>query len=446
MARFFMPASGESAYDIPLEVVNLLARLNDEYTVFLNAQFKRQADIIIFTKHAAHVIEVKDKRGTIVVGQDGKWYVDGEPIVNLFAGNEENPLTQAQKTADAFEKELKRIYQRRRKKFNGKVAPYVLVPFASEASRSNLSQIWGWVWILTSYNDLPNAIGKRDKDATVDRDFAFAPEDIDLIAQALGMKPVYEINGVRIFGRDYTSGEVGSTPHPATHQQQSGDHPRRDTSKREQIQPRHTTALAAFLSISALIGAIGLCVLLAIAFSLWEIGSNRESLSPPPATGDVPSSIITPSPAASVPSAVPSQAIISTPTEQPPSLSLVPEPSPITGEWSASRNGLVLTVERIEIGANSFRIWMKATNSTNEVLFLPLFGYFFVVDNLGNQYEAVPFSSTFPIQVAPGATISGFAEMSRRLDDDATSITVTFTKVFGSLSIDSISVEDIPIP
>lgn len=181
MARFFIPASSESVYDIPFEVVEFLGRLNDEYTVFLNTQFKRQADIIVFTKHAAHVIEVKDKRGTIVVEPDDRWYVDGEPIVNVFAKREENPLTQAKNTALALEYELKRIYRRYGKRFNGTVAPYVLIPFANEASRSNLSRIrGGWVWICTSFKDLPNAIARRDENAAAKRDFAFASEDIEL--------------------------------------------------------------------------------------------------------------------------------------------------------------------------------------------------------------------------------------------------------------------------
>lgn len=448
MARFFIPASSESAHDIPLEVIDCLGRLNDEHTILLNPQFEREADIIVFTKHAAHVIEIKDKRGTIVVDQNDRWYVDGEPIVNVFAGREENPPTQAQNTARAFEDKLKQIYWRYGKKFNGTVAPYVLIPFASETSCSNLSQIReGWVWIITSLKDLLNAIAKRDERASIKRDFAFAPEDIELIVKTMRMKPVDEICGVRISGKDHTLREVDRTAHPTPYWPPSGGYLSRDTSNQKQIQPRRALTLVALLGILAFIGAVGLYILLAIVLPFRGIESARSNREIPSPTGrDILSSTLTSYPTIPVPSVVPSRTGISAPTKQPSPSPPGPEASPLTREWSASRDGLVLTIERVEIGTNSFRIWMRATNNTNKLLSLPLFGYFFVVDNLGNQYEADPFSSTFPEDIAPGATVSGFAKVNRPLDDEATSITVIFTHVFGSFSIDSISVENIPIP
>jgi hypothetical protein len=88
---------------------------------------------------------------------------------------------------------------------------------------------------------------------------------------------------------------------------------------------------------------------------------------------------------------------------------------------------------------------MTAQNARNEKLTLALFKNCFVIDDLGNQYEADPFSSTFPEDVAPGATVSGYADMGGPLNANATRLTVRFTTVFGSLALRSIAVEGIPI-
>jgi serine/threonine protein kinase len=112
---------------------------------------------------------------------------------------------------------------------------------------------------------------------------------------------------------------------------------------------------------------------------------------------------------------------------------------------SAESGGLTLRVDKIEEGLSNFRVHMTATNGTRDKLGLPLFGYFNVVDELGNQYEADPFSSTFPHDVAPGATISGYANMKTSLNSKATTVTITFTTVFGSFQVRSITVEGVPL-
>jgi hypothetical protein len=117
----------------------------------------------------------------------------------------------------------------------------------------------------------------------------------------------------------------------------------------------------------------------------------------------------------------------------------------ILGPWEATNSGLTLTIEKIEVFDDGFRVWMQATNTAEDRLDLPLFGYFYVVDDLGNQYEADPFTSTFSRGVASGATITGYAEIKQRLDSDASVLTVGFSTVFGSLTVDSIAVRDIVI-
>ncbi len=111
---------------------------------------------------------------------------------------------------------------------------------------------------------------------------------------------------------------------------------------------------------------------------------------------------------------------------------------------SATAGGLTLTVNSVEKGTGQFRVHMTAKNQGRDALTLPLFGRFKVIDNLGNQYEADPFDSTFTESVAPGATVSGYAKMKTGLNESATTLKVTFTTVFGSFAVDSITVEGVP--
>jgi hypothetical protein len=107
--------------------------------------------------------------------------------------------------------------------------------------------------------------------------------------------------------------------------------------------------------------------------------------------------------------------------------------------------GLTLKVDRVESTGDRFHVHMTATNHTKDALRLPLFGYFFVTDDLGNQYKADPFASTFPQDVAPGATVSGYAIMEKPLHPGATKLKVAFTTVFGSFAVKSASVENVPV-
>jgi hypothetical protein len=109
------------------------------------------------------------------------------------------------------------------------------------------------------------------------------------------------------------------------------------------------------------------------------------------------------------------------------------------------KGGVTLKVDSVDTSHETFRIHMTATNTTKDTLRLPLFGYFFVTDDFGNQYEADPFASTFPTDVAPGATVSGYALMKKPLDPRATRLKVAFTTVFGSFAVKSVSVDNVPV-
>mgnify|MGYP001145157022 CR=1 FL=1 len=468
MAQFFIPAGNRYATtDIDQSTIDLLARYSDEYIVFIGAQFERQADIIIFSQNAVHIIEVKDKRGTITVDEKGKWWVDGEPISNQFAGREETPVIQAENTASALEQFLRKVYRKRGKKFNAKVFPYVLIPHANQETRSNLRAIRpGWVWLVTSLDDLPNAIAKRDKHAIRGRNFAFDPEDIRYIARELRMAQTDEINGVRI--------PAGSAPaSPGALQQQEVSPtaqekivPVSPTARTRRQEKQQKWALWPALAASILLCCLGIS-LLALSFTalngLQGILPERERpiiLSPSPTLAPTsapvptvipsPTQVLFPSPMpiqSSSPTPLPSPTLLPSPTPSPsptPTLS----PSPVLAEFRQEKNGLVLSVEKVEILNNRFRVWMSVTNQTNGLVSLPLFKNFFVIDNLGNQYEADPFSSTLPQDIAPGATVSGYADIPQPLDGNATSIKVMFNHIFGSLNFPyptSIAIEGIPV-
>ena len=472
MARFFVPAGDEFAYrgDVPTDVEECLRRFSDEYevyAVFLGAQFGRQADVIVFTRNAVHVIEIKDRRGTIVVDEKNRWLEDGKPIVNWWAGREENPLLQVRSTAKVLEAELGKIYKKAGKSFRGKVFPYVLIPHANEATRSNLQQVKGWEWVLTSLGDAQDSIVKRDQGAIQQVDFAFDQGDIDLIAQSMRMVEKRGVSGIP-YG--------GATPErPPQPSQEPSIEPQVQQARIETVprkarirQWREVLSLARML-----IGIIFLVVFLIFWITMfWRLPGPVSSPAtwpfPTPAVSQMeispermPTSLILPSPTSTT--ALPEKvlppfnkhvflAVISVSRAVPegaPTPLRVPYPTPIISpqaekRWSASKGGLTLTVDRIET-THGFQIWMTAVNQTDAMLMLPLFGYFFVIDDLGNQYTADPFSSTFPMEVAPGATVSGYAEMERPLDSRATRITVMFTQVFGSLSVQSIRIEDIPV-
>lgn len=113
--------------------------------------------------------------------------------------------------------------------------------------------------------------------------------------------------------------------------------------------------------------------------------------------------------------------------------------------WRSTAGGLTLSVDRIDNQGHNFRVFMTATNHTGDDLTLPLFGYFLVVDDRGNQYKADPFSSTFPREVPKGATVSGHANMESALNADASILKAGFTTVFGSFNVKSIIVDGIGI-
>jgi hypothetical protein len=456
MAKFFKRADVRDVTGVDISIVDLLSRYSDEYAIFFETQFKREADIIIFSRNAVHIIEVKDKRGTITIDDEGRWWVDGELISNRFAGRDESPPIQAENTAIAFKEELQKIYKKMGKKFTGKVYPYVLIPHANEETRSNLREVqYGWARVISSLEDLPRAIAKRDKDAAATTDFVFTPEDIQQIARKLRMVQTYEIGGIRI-----------SAP---TEQKISPMPPEREPSRTKWAKwAKWLFALAGvfllvtcfaiiFILFSALSGVSGVLPKMEKPVIQSPSPTFAQAIIPTPTAVISPTPVVLPSPTptlkkvpspTSAPTAIPSPTKVKLPSPTPTRKPVPnPTPSPVPVEFKWEKNGLILSVKRVEILKTSFRIWMSVTNNTGETIVLPLFKNFFVVDNLGNQYEADPFSSTLPTHIAPGATVSGYANIPSPVDKNATSIKVIFSDIYGGLKFvsTSIVIEGIPL-
>lgn len=467
MAQFFRPAGDDFAgTDISLDVIDWLAhRLPEEYAVFIGARAGRQADIVIFSPWVVHVIEVKDKTGVITVDGHGRWLLEEEPIENIFAGRKESPPVQAQNTAKAFEGFLRSVYNQKGRNFRGKVYPYVLIPHACPETRSNLArwrnqQKGKWVQVATSLEELLTLMRRKDQMAAETVDFYFEVSDILDIASQLNMVPTDTIYGVKIRpdAQRAPRMQTAASHSSETLNSKGWQHP--VSRQRTNSMPWPVIAMGVVLSI-----CFGITFIAISLFGLWRIFAlgpafrpgdreNASYVSPPPFIQTPALSPVVPGSPVSLPSPTPSPFA---PLPQPTPLSTVPSPVPpsaipsptiIIGEWSKDQRGLVLIVEKVEIFNDHFRVWMKAVNRTDDIVVLPLFGNFFVIDDLGNQYEADEFSSTFPPNIAPGAVVGGYAEIPTAIDPRAKTIKIMFVQIFGSTRFPygtSIVVEDIPL-
>jgi hypothetical protein len=473
MARFYIRATEKdfAGLDIPYPLIEFLGRTS--FTIFINSQFGREADLIIFTKHAVHLFEVK-RYAEVSIDEEGNWVARDDNqikiIENTYAGIKENPQVQAENTAKALEQKLKLIFKQSNKQFNGKVYPYVILPNASERTREELKKelTRGWAWVLTSINEIPNSIATRDQWASRQVDFWFTDEDIALIAKRLRMKQTDEILGIKLEqnqdqANQTTSSQEASWPpidSPIPGQKEFfRPAPDATVPPRANIQTR--SILSSVLQISLVAIFLFTCIALSCVTLGWlgQEASKGRLLSflsnfeidrffinqPTTVSTELLLPAIQSRTSVSAPTNQPSQGSQS--TQQPTALlqtTEIPSPEAPSSKHSATEGGLTVTVEKIETEP-SFIIWISATNDTEDRLTLPLFGYFFVVDNMRNQYVADPFSSSFPKSIAPGATVSGTIVMETPLNPAATHITLVFSQVFGSFDVDSISIRNIPL-
>ncbi|WP_158840465.1 hypothetical protein [Saccharothrix deserti] len=112
---------------------------------------------------------------------------------------------------------------------------------------------------------------------------------------------------------------------------------------------------------------------------------------------------------------------------------------------SASAGALALTVDGVEVTSHFTKVTMTVRNDYDTSVTLPVFGYSQLTSG-AVTVEGEPFRSRWPDTVPPGQSRTGTITFGEPLPDSATSVTVTFTTVFGALhGPDSLSVEDVPL-
>jgi len=112
---------------------------------------------------------------------------------------------------------------------------------------------------------------------------------------------------------------------------------------------------------------------------------------------------------------------------------------------SATAGVLTLTVQRVEFTRHFTRIQLTATNGGQDSLSLPEF-HNCQLNGAGWTLTADPQRSDWPVTVPPGGSIVGKIIFGGRPATGATTATLSFATVFGSLGgPSSISVRDIPL-
>lgn len=141
MARIFAPPAFVAA-EVSVKLLDALRALPEDVVVLVEFMSPgpdgRQVDVAVLGHNGVDVIEVKNKRGTVVADDHGPWRIledDGrtsEIPLNTFRGRSENPWDQADRTSKDFEQGIRTKYGYPR---DAKVFPSVLVPVRRAEAR-----------------------------------------------------------------------------------------------------------------------------------------------------------------------------------------------------------------------------------------------------------------------------------------------------------------------
>ncbi|MCX7634546.1 MAG: NERD domain-containing protein [Syntrophales bacterium] len=230
--------------DLSATLVRELSRRlqDDAMAICLNVDIGRRPDLVIVTPHAVHVVEVKDKVGNIHIDQDGRWWLDGEEIVNLYREQPETPVQQAENIANHVRTRLFKLFKSRKMTFNGRVHAYVLIPNPSPDTRSTLAafRVSSWlkqhhrhVWITLGLDELVERIKIHDAYAAESTALTYTPAHLQALARDWKLQPTQRINAI----------PVASEPRVAN----------------KRLTPRFALAVAAFILIS-------------LGFGIWTSG------------------------------------------------------------------------------------------------------------------------------------------------------------------------------
>ncbi len=414
----------------------LCSHLPDEYVVLGSLQIgSRQFDILVIGPNGIFPVEAKGLRGIVQKERvnDQLVVINAKGEAGTFKGRHEPPETQAQNQA----KKIMRFLE-------------------SDLGLSNDKRPWVKpILVFPAGNEIHVPLKNRDKNNT------------DIIPFVLTLDEVPEyITGFPTKRRSLPQDVIEALAEAFL--RDGDDLPdkyweilrRWNTSRTAQKRNRKAGPFPAqyrsgrrrYAGLWFVMAAVGLLgVFLIIGFGILAVWGMRLEQPQSPATLTLPSLSPSPSPSPSPFVPTPSPQPMFTPTTVSlASTHITSTPTAVRqnseGEWSNTVAGLTLTITKIEPLNHGFRVWMTATNETKDTLALPLFMNFYVVDDLGNQYQADPFQSSFPYQIASGATVSGYALMTKPLDSRATTLKALFSVVYGSLNIRSISIEGIPAP
>ena len=193
----------------------------------------------------------------------------------------------------------------------------------------------------------------------------------------------------------------------------------------------------------AVIGAVATIVAALISNGTFDPG--KWSIPPVVSGGSVSSSSSNPESGESVPPSGSNPAG----ENNPPPVQL----GSVTGNWSDQVGDFQLTVTKVEaikqVGSKRLlRFHITARNDTTDSITLPLFKNFSAVGNNGESHESNHQVSKWPEQFPPGAQVSGSVDLEDGVSADATTMTISFATIFGSLDIggNSLTITDIPVP
>jgi hypothetical protein len=118
-------------------------------------------------------------------------------------------------------------------------------------------------------------------------------------------------------------------------------------------------------------------------------------------------------------------------------------PDILVAKKSATVGTLTLTVERIRHTAHFTRVDLTATNTGDESLSLPVYGYSQLTPERGTTMQGESFQSDWPISVPGAGTVRGTVNFGR-LPSGTTKLNVGFTQIFGPGG-NSITVKDVRV-
>jgi hypothetical protein len=218
VAHLFVPISNyHCSVEFSQDILDLFARLDDSHYVLFNCSYKREADVIVFSKYCVHLFEVKDYSETITVNEKDQWVLDdGKVILNRFSDYYENPIQQADNTAGAFLGSIRAIYGKSpdlKRKIH--IFSYVLVPHANQQTQENLRKITNSrnIYLVSSLIRVTSTMQKREDRDSKSNDFYFEEEEIASICKALKMKETENINGCRmneLTGQHFEGNQISS--------------------------------------------------------------------------------------------------------------------------------------------------------------------------------------------------------------------------------------------